>query len=305
LRALLSGYVAGKATGGPECEAFERELEAYYAVPHARVLNSATSALHAALVALGIGPGDEVLVPAYSMSASAAAIIHAGARPVFCDIGDDYCLDWADALKRATSRVKAAILVHLFGHHADAPAVTDGLAIVHDASQSPSLRPRMRPGVREIWCYSLNQWKLVTCGEGGYTLTFQQDLADRVHLVRNHGECVSDVLGWNYRMTEPTAKIARAEFSDIDRRLADRKTWANHMRQLHDLPEDRGNHDWFRYPVRCRADTRVALAARIGGKIGYCTPIPDMSYFSALGYTTPPNVTRIESELVTLDPLCA
>lgn len=305
MRACYSGYRVSKATGGPECEALERDLERYYQIPHARVVNSATSALHAAIAALGIGPGDEVLVPAYSMSASASSVLHAGATPVFCDIGDDYCLDWADALRRITPRTKGVVLVHLFGHHAAvASALPESIAVIHDAAQSPSLIPRLLAGPRQIWCYSLNQHKVVTCGEGGYSLTFDWRLADRLHLVRNHGECTSDdILGWNYRLTEPEAEIARVEFADLDHRLQDRRAWAYGMRKKHDLPEDAGNADWFLYPIRCRPDMREQIAARTGGRVGYHKPIYSLPYFAkrwSAAYC--PNVERIESELVVLNP---
>lgn len=304
MRACYSGYRVSKDTGGPECEALERDLERYYQVPHARVLNSATSALHAAIAALGIGPGDEVLVPAYSMSASASAVLHAGATPVFCDIGDDYCLDWSDAVRLITSRTRGVVLVHLFGHHAAVPdAFPDAISIIHDAAQSPSLVPRVLPGRSQIWCYSLNQHKIVTCGEGGYALVHDGRLADRIHLVRNHGECTSDdILGWNYRLTEPEAKIARVEFADLDYRLQERRAWAYGVRRKHDLPEDASNVDWFLYPVRCRPDMRQALAERIGGRIGYHKPIYRLPYFAKRYLAYCPNVECIESELVVLNP---
>lgn len=305
MRAEYSGYRVSKDTGGIECESLERDLEAYYRVSHARVLNSATSALHAALSALGIGPGDEVLVPAYSMSASASAVLHAGATPIFCDIGDDYCLDWADALRRITPRTRGVVLVHLFGHHATVPgALPNPIAVVHDAAQSPSLVPRLLPGRSQIWCYSLNQHKIVTCGEGGYALTNDARLAHRLHLVRNHGECTSDdILGWNYRLTEPEAKIARVEFADLDNRLHERRAWARDMRAMLDLPEDAGNIDWFLYPIRCKTGQRQQIADRIGGRVGYHKPIYSLPYFAKrwpAAYC--PNVERIESELVVLNP---
>lgn len=304
MRPVFSGYRVGKPTGGEQCEALERDLETHYSVPHARVLNSGTSALHAALVAVGVGPGDEVMVPAYSMSASASAILHAGATPVFCDIGDDYCLDWDDARARTTPRTRAVVLVHLFGHHATVPADI-ACAVVHDASQSPSLAPRVRDGRADLWVYSLNQWKIVTCGEGGYILAFDQALADRIHLVRNHGECVSDdVLGYNYRMTEMEAKVARAEFADLDRRLDERRTWAYFKYHEHDLPEDRGNIDWFIYPVRVYPDKREEYAARVGGNVGYHKPIYQLPYFQKrYPHVSLPNVECIEGELVVINPL--
>lgn len=326
---ILSGYRVGKPDGGPECERLEREIERFYTRStslHARVLNSATSALHAALVSIGVGPGDEVLVPAYSMSASASAVLHAGATPVFCDIGDDYCLDWNDGLARVTERTKAAVLVHLFGHHASVPGAFP-LPVIHDCAQSPSVVPALRVGLEEAsvsrrhvgaggslrlpvegadcWVYSFNQWKIVSCGEGGAVVSFDRTIADRVHAVRNHGECYTDdVLGWNYRMTEPIAKIARSEFADLTRRLNIRFTWAAEKRQIHDLPGDPGNRDWFMYPIRVKSSDREAFAARVGGRVGYHRPIYRLPYFAKrFPGITLPKVEQIESELVVIDPM--
>lgn len=154
----------------------------------------------------------------------------------------------------------------------------------------------------DCWVYSFNQYKIVSCGEGGAVLTFDRDVADRVHAVRNHGEVYTeDILGWNYRMTEPIAKIARAEFADLDRRLSVRRNWACEIRHKHDLPDDPGNVDWFLYPVRTKHPEE--LAARVGGRVGYHKPIPSLPYYAKRGYITPPNVARIESELVVIDPL--
>ena len=116
-RPVYSGYLVGKPDGGPECEAFERELQAYYGVPYARVFNSATSALHSALAAVGVSRDDRVVVPAYSMSASAAAIVHCGAWPVFADIDDHFCLSHRTVKAVRTERTKAMVLVHLNDLH--------------------------------------------------------------------------------------------------------------------------------------------------------------------------------------------
>lgn len=281
MKPLLSGYVQGQPTGGPEVEAFERELEAYYGVPHARVFNSGTSALTAAVVARRL---TAMGVPVISMSASASSVMHGGSLLGFVDVDDNY-----DA-------TAASMKVHLFGHH------HSGKAPIHDCAQSPTIKPQEGQG--SIWCYSLNQHKPISCGEGGYALTYSQDLADRLHLVRNHGESVSaDILGYNFRMTELQAKYARGEFADLDNRIAARRNWAKEMQIKYDLPPDPGNSDWFLYPVRVQKN-REAFAARIpGAKVGYSPLICDLPWFKAHGYGGEfPNARRIESELVTINP---
>lgn len=296
---LLSGYRVGKPDGGPECEAFERELEAYYNVPYARVFNSCTAAMHSALVAMGCMGGQRVNVPALTMSASAAAVLQAGGKLLMCDIGDDYL---SQAPPDDYFGEPAMVFVHLFGHHGVIPT---RLASVHDCAQSPSLRPD--PSRKhDIWCYSLNQHKIVSCGEGGYALTFSKLWADRLHAMRNHGECYTpDILGYNYRMTEPIAAIARREFRDLDRRLDARRKWADAVQKEYDLPPDHGNVDWFVYPVRIEPKHREIFAKRIrGARVGYHTPIYRLPYFASIGSgIVCPNAEKIESELVVINPM--
>src|SRR6185369_16848018 len=246
----LSGYRVGKPDGGPECESFERELERYYGVPYARVFNSATSALHAAAVAM---PDDLIGVTALSMSASAASVLHANKAILFHDIADDYSY--------ISPQADTVVLPHLFGHHVARPDVP---RVIHDCAQAPSVRPDpAHPN--DIWVYSLNQHKVITCGEGGYALTFRNDYADTLHAVRNHGECyTTDILGWNYRMTEPEAAIARIELMQLEARLDRRRQWAYDLQKAHDLPLD-GNIDWFLYPLRVEPVNRSVVASEIIG----------------------------------------
>lgn len=284
---ILSGYRVGSPVGGTECEAFERELEAYYGVPHARLFNSATSALHAANVCM---PADEIGVTALSMSASVSSVLHANKTPIFHDIDDDY------GYIHATTDV--AVLPHLFGHHVKRPNV---LSVIHDCAQAPSVRPDPKYP-NDIWVYSLNQHKVITCGEGGYALTFRKDHAETLHGVRNHGECTTtDILGWNYRMTEPEAAIGRIELMQLEQRLAARRDWAETLRMAHDLPAD-NNVDWFMYAFR--AKQREPLVAKIpGARAGYHTPIYRLPYFAKrYPNVVCENTERIESELIVVNP---
>lgn len=175
--------------------------------------------------------------------------------------------------------------------------------VFHDCAQSPTLKPDSRRK-HDVWVYSLNQHKVIQCGEGGYALTFSQEIADRLHLVRNHGESVSpDILGYNLRMTEMQAALAREEFKQLDERITARRLWAAEMQERYDLPPDPGNMDWYLYPVRVKKN-REQFAARIpGAKVGYQPLICDMPWFKAHGYGGEfPNARRIESELVVISP---
>ena len=292
MKPLRSGYRVSLDTGGPECEAFERELEAYYSVPYARVFNSATSALIAAVACL---KPQSVSVPVMTMSASAAAVIHAGIKLEFVDIADDY-------LMHSYMMDSIPMFVHLFGHHGHSPG-EHPLAAIHDCAQSPTIKPdTTRP--HDIYVYSLNQHKPIQCGEGGYALTFNKQLAERLHLIRNHGECSdADILGYNFRMTEMQAVVARDEFRQLDERIQARRFWAAEMQERYDLPPDPGNMDWFLYPVRVKKN-REEFAKHIpGARVGYHRLIPDLPWFKAHGYGGEfPNARLIESELVVIDP---
>ncbi len=245
----LSGFIAspGEAfRGGPKVKALERAFQEYFGVAHAVAMNSATSCLHAAMAALGCGPGDEVIVTPYTMSASAAAILMCNAVPVFADI-EPRCfnLDPAAVERAITSRTKAIMLVHLFGHPAEMNrlltiAREHQLPVIEDASQAPAARYRgaLAGTLADIGVFSLNQNKTITCGEGGVSVTNDANLAERMRLVRNHGECIvedapgldlTNMLGWNYRPTELDAAVALAQFRKLDRLTEHRVRLAEHL----------------------------------------------------------------------------
>ncbi len=234
---LLSGFIANAGPaflGGPKTQLLENEICRYFKVPYAVAMNSATSALHAALAALGIGPGDEVIVTPYTMSASASVILMQQAIPVFADIDEKtFCLDPKSILKKITPRTRALVVVHLFGQPAPMEEILriaqqHHLAVIEDCAQSPGARFQEKyvGTLGHIGVFSLNQHKTITTGEGGFAITRDEKLAMRLRLVRNHGEVVTDhlnvdfdpgpVLGWNYRITELDAAVGVAQFRKLD-----------------------------------------------------------------------------------------
>ena len=291
---LRSGYRVSLDTGGPECEAFERELEAYYGVPYARVFNSATSALIAAVQSAD--QHDVIAAPVITMSATAAAILHRGRAVEFMDVTDDYAIEDIPGRYATT-----CILVHLFGHHLPRPK--NMRSMIHDCAQSPTLKPT-NDDKEQVWVYSLNQHKPISCGEGGYAITFSREIADRLHAVRNHGECMTpDILGYNFRMTEMQAAVARGEFKQLDERIKARRFWAAEMQERYDLPPDPGNMDWFLYPVRVKKNRETFAAHIPGARVGYHRLICDLPWFKAHGYGGEfPNARLIEESFVVIDP---
>jgi dTDP-4-amino-4,6-dideoxygalactose transaminase len=196
-------------------------------------MNSATSGLIAAMGAVGIGPGDEVIVSPYSMSASAIAPLFYGGVPVFADIDPDYfCLDYDSVVKAITPATRAIIAVNLFGHPAELArlrklADEKGLYLIEDSAQATlaTEHGRFVGTVGHIGIYSLNIHKHIQTGEGGVCVTADPEIAKRLQLIRNHGENVTDwlgvdditnLVGFNFRMTELGAAMARVQLSRIE-----------------------------------------------------------------------------------------
>jgi len=218
--------------GGPRVRSLEQAWASYFGIRHAVSVNSATSGLYAALGAAGVGPGDEVLVSPYTMSASAAGAVVYGATPVFVDIDPEtYCMS-VDGIRRAlTARTRAIVVVDLFGQPADFEGITavardHGLIVIEDAAQAPGAqyKGRWAGTLGHIGVFSLNYHKTIHSGEGGVVVTDDDELADRVRLIRNHGEVIqrerggggAPLVGFNYRMTEIEAAIAGEQLRKLE-----------------------------------------------------------------------------------------
>lgn len=214
--------------GGPEVQAFEREWAALYGAAHAVAVNSCTSGLFAAVGAVGCGPGDEVICSPYTMSASATAALIFNAVPVFADIdADSYNISAETIAPRITPRTKAIIVVHLFGQAADMDPIMDlarqhGLSVIEDCAQAPFARykGRLVGSLGHIGVFSLNYHKHIHSGEGGMLTTNDDELAERLQLIRNHAEAVVEkkgvtnlvnMIGFNFRLGEIEAAIGRCQ----------------------------------------------------------------------------------------------
>ncbi len=235
-RGPLSGFYGfwnEKFFGGEEVRRFEKRFEERFAVKHAVTFNSATTALHGAMVALEIGPGDEVIVAPYSMAASATCVVNNGAIPVFADIEDNtFCMDPESIRQKISKYTKAIVVVNLYGQAAAldeimAIAKEHNIKVVEDNAQSPgaTYKGKLLGTIADIGIFSLNVNKVVQSGEGGILVTNNERYALRAQLVRNHGESVVDdipdydagpVFGSNYRMTEIEAAIAYEQFEKLD-----------------------------------------------------------------------------------------
>lgn len=259
---LQSGWL----TQGPEVAAFEKVFAARHAAGRALATTSCTTALHLALAALGIGPGDEVIVPSFTWIATANAVLYCGATPIICDIDRvTHNIDPASALSKVTSRTRAVIAVHLFGLCADIDVLRAGLPahvhIVEDAACAAGAAYSGRPAgtLGIVGCFSFHPRKSITTGEGGMLTTNDEMLAARAEVLRSHGASISeeqrhlgaqpyllpdfDELGFNYRMTDIQAAVGLVQLTKLDRFIEERDIWARYYReQLSDI-------SWLRHPV--------------------------------------------------------
>lgn len=276
---VLSGFRASAGDdfwGGPKVQELEKDWAAYYGVKHAVSFNSLTSGLNAAIGAIGIGPGDEVIVSPFTMSASATCAIHFGGIPVFADIDPHtYCLDPESIAERITPRTKAIVIVHILGYPADMDAIMAlaeefNLMVIEDAAQAPAgkYKGQFVGTIGHIGGFSLNYHKTIHSGEGGVMTTNDDDLALRMRLLRNHGEVIVDDLGvekiantfgGNTRMTEMEAAVAIEQLKKLDAFTEVRTRLAAYLdEKLADIPgitpqklaNPDDKHVYYFYPMR-------------------------------------------------------
>ena len=246
---VLSAYIGapGEAfMGGEQVRAFETKAAAYFGVKHALGVNSWTSGLIAEVGAIGVEPGDEIITTPWTMSATAMAILHWNAIPVFADIDPrTFNIDPASVEAQITERTKAIMLVDIFGQSADVDtlrAIADrhGLKLLGDTAQAPgSKRGDGLTGTKvDIGGFSLNYHKHIHCGEGGILVTDDDAMAERLALIRNHAESViqkreptdlANMIGYNFRMGEIEAAIASCQLDKLEERIADRQRVADQL----------------------------------------------------------------------------
>ena len=275
---VLSGFIGAAGhffNGGKEVRAFEHLWASSFGFKHAISVNSWTSGLQVAVGAIGIEPGDEVICPPYTMSASATAALFYGGIPIFADVDRGrFTLDPASVEACITPRTRAIIVVHLFGYPADMDAIMaiakkHSLKVIEDAAQAPGVLYRGRPVgvIGDIGGFSLNFHKHIHTGEGGLLVTNSDNLALRSQLIRNHGENateaygvedISNTIGGNYRFTELQAAIAIEQFKKLKGFLNHREKLARYLdSRLVELPgltiqklEPGSTHSYYMYPVR-------------------------------------------------------
>jgi perosamine synthetase len=245
--AVKSGWVSSK---GPFIEEFENSFSKYIGTEYGIVTSNGTTALHLALVALGIGKGDKVLVPSLDFISVANAVTLTGAKPIFLDSHPDYwCLDPSKIVERLDKQTKAIIAVHLYGHPCDMDkivkiAADHDLNLLEDCAEAhgAEYRNKKTGSFGIISCFSFYGNKIITTGEGGICLTDDRKLAEKMKILRDHGmnpdrKYWHDVIGFNYRMTNLQAAIGVAQLRKIDHLIERKRTIARlYAEQLKELP---------------------------------------------------------------------
>lgn len=232
--------------GGSKVREFERACEDYFGVKHAVTVNSWTSGLIAAVGAIGIEPGDEVIVTPWTMCASATAILHWNAIPVFADIeSETFTLDPKSVEANITPYTKAIMAVDIFGHSADMDALMTiaakhGLKVISDTAQAPGAlyKSRYAGTMAHVGGYSLNYHKHIHTGEGGILVTDDDAIAERMRLIRNHAEAVvgnkgetnlTNMIGYNFRLGEIECAIGIEQLKKLKRLVQSRQRLADRL----------------------------------------------------------------------------
>jgi len=278
---LRSGWL----TMGPKTLQFERDFAAYVGAPHAIAVSSATAGLHLAVDALGLQPGDEVITSPYTFTATAAVVLHAGARPVFADVDEaTLAIDPDEVARRITPRTRALMPVHMAGHPCDMDALhalaeRHGLAVIEDAAHAlpARWRGRMVGTLSDLTVFSFYAGKNITTGEGGMMTTARPELAARLRTRRLHGISRDawkrytaqgswyyevEYPGFKYNMTDINAAIGLHQLRKADRFHGVRAAYAARYRAgLGDVPElvmpadaPGGGHAWHLFIVRVREE---------------------------------------------------
>jgi len=311
VEAVRKVFESGILVQGERIKMFEKEFAEYIGVEHAVAVANGTLALDAALKALKLGSGDEVVTSAFSFIASSNCVLYQGAKPVFADIDPrTFNIDPADVAKKITAKTKAIIPIHLYGQPAEMGALKEiaedhGIALVEDAAQAHGAEYEGRKvgGLGDIGCFSLYATKNMTTGEGGIITTNNRELARKVRLLINHGDTGKYnhvILGYNYRMSEASAAVGSVQLKKLDRSNEIRKKNASGLTRGIEMisgltpPYVRDNvkHVFYQYVIRVEESylmDRDKLAERmrgneVGTAVHYPTPVYRQPLYKELGY---------------------
>ena len=287
------GLTSASKDGGKNVQEFEKSVRTFVKTKYAISVNSGTAALQAALYALDIKKGDEVIVPSFTFVASANAIASTGAKPVFVDIlKENFTIDPDSITKKITRKTKAIMPVHLYGHISSLDRIKEiakkyNLSVVEDAAQSlgSTFKGKQTGTFFELGCYSLYPGKVITAGEGGVVVTNNKKLYEKLQMIRNHGMIKgydSKIFGLNLRLPEINAAIAKIQIKKLPKFIQSRRRNAKLLSDLLSdskiqLPSERKNEkfNWSLYTIAIK--NRDSILKKLNSKgIGAAVyyPIP-------------------------------
>lgn len=299
---LRTGALTSAAKlGGKNVQEFERLVCSFVKSKYAIAVNSGTAALQAALYALDIKSGDEVLLPSFTFVATANSIVSVGAKPVFVDIRkDNYTMDPDDLRKKITKKTRAIIPVHLYGNVAYMDEISEiakkhGLSIIEDAAQSmgSTYKGKQTGNFAELGCFSLYAAKVMTSGEGGVIVTSNKKLYEKLLMIRNHGMVHgydTRVLGLNLRLPEINAAIAKVQMKKLPGFLQKRQKNAKILTELLSdsnvtlpIPRKHEKVNWYLYTISSKIRDKISKelnANNIGATVYYGTPVHKTPYYN-------------------------
>ena len=295
-QAVREPIMSGWLTQGPKVAEFENQFAKRHQANHALAVTSCTTGLHLILAAMGIGSGDEVIVPAFTWVATANVVLYCGAKPIFVDVcPKTFNIDPAKIAEKISERTKAIIPVHLFGLCADMNAIKavipDHVKVLEDAAcaAGASYKGKWAGTLGDAASFSFHPRKSITTGEGGMITTHDGKLAEHMNQMRNHGASISEeqrhhglkpyilpdfnLLGFNYRMTDLQGAIGIEQLTRLDEFIKERAKWAGYYNEkLADIrwlrlpaePEN-GNHGWQSYVTYCDPKTAPVPRNKIMG----------------------------------------
>jgi dTDP-4-amino-4,6-dideoxygalactose transaminase len=294
--------------GGKRVQEFETILKTYINVKHVIAVNSGTSALHASLLSIGIKQGDEVILPSFTFVATANSVMAAGATPIFADINkQDYTIDAVDIEKKINKSTKAIIPVHLYGHPSNMNEINSiarehSLYVIEDACQSlgSTYFQKQTGTLSDIGCFSFYASKVITTGEGGAIATNNDDFAENLKMIRNHGMIHgydTAVFGLNLRLPELSAGIGKIQMKKLDKMLKIRRNNADILsnglkkyeqtQSMINLPEETMDKkfNWYLFTVGFKDKNKRELVKNhlinegIGATVYYDPPVHKTPYY--------------------------
>ena len=305
---LASGMLTNASMEGGKCvREFEAKVKALLGAKHVVAVNSGTAALHSSLFALGVKPGDEVVVPSMTFAATANVVLALGAKPVFVDCKEDYNMDPTEFKRAVTPKTKAVIPVHVYGYPADMEEINEiakakSIAVIEDAAESlgATYKGTQSGRLSAAGCFSLYATKVITSGEGGAISTDDDELAEKLRLARNHGMVHgydTRHLGFNYRLPEINAAIASVQMDRLEGFIQARTKNAAYLTEevsgldgvkfTQNAPDR--THVFYLYTLHLRRNRdRILKAlndAGVGAAVYWSTPVHKMPLYEQLGYS--------------------